>query len=105
MGWRDVRTVLEDPATRTRALRDTVPLVILATALLAFLRLSSPPVEGFFGWPFLVLFPCLMLPLRLYLVASWIHNPPSTRSTAARHAVIWTLVVGSFLLLYFVVLR
>jgi hypothetical protein len=102
MSLREVQQVFGDSRTRAKAVRWTVPVFVMS-ALVAFnLRQSN------ISWPVVVAWSfagtAALLAVRANLVAKWILDPSTQRITPV-HIGLWGLVLGSWFVLYFVVLR
>jgi hypothetical protein len=104
MTWRDVHSVLADPMDRARAIRHTVPIILMTAVGLYLMQRLEPRIE-FPRWENPLLLVAVLLPMRLYFVAGWIRRPLTRRETFRRMTIVWTILIGSFLILYFVVLR
>jgi hypothetical protein len=104
VSWGDVKSVLASEPDRRTALRHTVPFVVLCAVSLYVLpllqRWHDPPSALV---P--ILFVLVCLPLRLYLVAGWIRRPPTREQTIVRVGAISAVLIGSFMALYFIILR
>jgi hypothetical protein len=102
MSWLDVQSVLADPKDRATAIRQTVPIVLMSAAMVYLQRQLEPSIAlSLWVIPVMIIFG---LPLRFYIVAGWIRRPPTRRQNILRAVTLWSILIGSFLFLYFVVL-
>jgi hypothetical protein len=101
MGWAEVRDVLKDDRHRRRILVDAALFGAFVIAGLWWMRRQDSSIPERLAWS--ISAAAVLVPARIYALAHRVRYPP-TRSTYVRAAVVWLVLIATWLVLYFIVL-